>query len=426
MKYHPDGPAVMLGDSTSFFPAQLSVWWRSKGIDVFLITHRQDNDSASLDGSRVVRSRDYETRLNRAVSGRLMNPVLSRMERLVPYFKARFQRVTGITADTELWLPYFAEYVTAAWPVVRAARAQRPRFVFGHEVTTYGLPTALCRGVPRIIFPWGGDVFTYAESSPFHFALTSFCLRTVDLIVPSSTTAARHISERFKVSPAKVKAVSWGVDRAKFKRAEGEERSRLCAKWQIDPHATIVLNPRRFRPDWGAFVALKAFIKVALENPNTHFILFGGRHTEQFTSKARAEISERGLLARFTILEGDAPIDLCAELMSISDVLVSLLGRGDMRSASVLQAAAAGAAPIIADNPEYREMQQAGFRALFVPPASAEDLIAALQVYLNDPIKARGFVADNDLYFAKHEDHATQMDHLLNLIEEVCERYRHR
>ena len=419
MKYHANGPAVMLGDSTSFFPAQLASCWRSRGIDVVMVTHRYDAEPALADGTPVVKSRDYETRVTRGVTGRMMSPVLTRAERLVPRFKDRFTRITGVSADTELWLPYFAEYVTVAWPTVRAVRAQHPRFVFGHEVISYGLATALCRGVPRIIFPWGGDVFTYAESSPFHFALTKFCLRAIDLIVPSSTTAARHISERFKVSPEKVKAVSWGVDRKKFQKAEGEERRRICAKWKIDPEATIILNPRRFRPDWGAFVSLEAFLKIASEYPRTHFILFGGLGTQKFTDEARTKIADRGLSSRFTILEGEASLDVCAELMSVSDVFVSLLGRGDMRSASVLQAAASGAAPIIADNPEYREMEKMGFQALFVAPGNVEEVIAAIRVYLDDPDRLKR----NDEYLARYEDYETQMTRMLELIESVCERY---
>jgi len=423
MKYHADGPAVMLGESTSFFPSQLATYWRSKGIKVVLVSHGPQALNALSDGTPVVHSREYETRTTRSVTARVMNPMLWRMERLMPRFKRRFTEVTGVSADTELWLPYLAEYVAAAWPTVRAARAQRPRFVFGHEVTTYGLPTALCRGVPRIIFPWGGDIFTYAESSPFHFALTKFCLRSVDLIVPSSTTAARHICARFKISPAKVKPVSWGVDRRKFKRADDQQRPALCTKWKIDPTATITLNPRRFRPDWGAFVSLDAFFQVALENLKTHFVLFGGHQTEKFTEQARMEVARRDLSSRFTILEGEASLDTCAELMSISDVFVSLLGRGDMRSASVLQAAAAGAAPIISDNDEYREMQKMGFEGLFVAPDSVEQVVEALRTYINDPAKTRGVVAQNDRYIQQHEDYSTQMDRMLELIEELCTLY---
>lgn len=426
MKYHADGPAVMLGESTSFFPALLAAYWRSKGINVVLVTHGRDALPTLPDGTPVVSGREYETRMTRAATRHVTNPLLWRLERLMPRFKERFTRVTGVSADTELWLPYLADYVAAAWPTVRAARAQRPRFVFGHEVTTYGLPTALCRGVPRIIFPWGGDVFTYAESSPFHLALTRFCLRSVDLILPSSTTAARHICERFKVSPDKVQAISWGVDRNKFRRAEGDDRRALCAKWNIDPAKTIVVNPRRFRPDWGAFVALEAFIETAAENPDTHFILFAGRNTEEFTRTARQNISARDLGSQFTVLEGEASLEVCAELMSISDVFVSLLGRGDMRSATVLQAAAAGAAPVVSDNAEYREMERIGFRASFVMPDSVAEVAGALRAYINDPAKTREVVARNDEYLAAHEDYSRQMDKMLGLIDQLCARYGER
>ena len=258
---------------------------------------------------------------------------------------------------------------------------------------------------------------------PFHFALTSFSLKEVDLIVPSSTMAAQHISERFKISPEKVTAVSWGVDRKKFRRVEGEQRRSVRAKWNIKTEATVVLNPRRFRPDWGAFVSLDAFLQIASENSETHFILFGGRNTETFTKQAQDKISEKGLSDRFTILEGEASLDVCAELMSVSDVMVSLLGRGDMRSASVLQAAAAGAAPIISDNSEYREMERLGFKALFVAPGSVEEVVNALRSYLNDAQRAQEFVVQNDEYLTKHEDYSRQMDKMLNLIEAVCERY---
>jgi glycosyltransferase involved in cell wall biosynthesis len=392
-------------------------------MEVVLVTHRRDAPPTLPDGTRIVRSSEYETPWTRRVTRRLLNPILHRLERTVPRFKQRFTRITGVSADTELWLPYFADFVTTAWPAMRAAKAQRPRFVFGHEVTTYGLATALCFGVPRIIFPWGGDVMTYCESSPFHFAMTKFALRHVDLIIPTSTTAARHICQRFGVAPEKVRAVSWGVDGNIFKRADAEQRKVICSRWNIDPRATTILNPRRFRPVWGAFVALEAFIRVATENPLTHFILFGGKGTEEFTREARTRLEETGLSSRFTVLEGDAPLDVCAELMSVSDVFVSLLARGDMRSLSVLQAAASGGVPVVSHNPEFREMEKLGFRALFVRPESVEDLVLALRLYLLNPEKAKETAAANQRYLAEHEDYDKQMDKLLNLIDGVCASY---
>lgn len=426
MKYNADGPAVMLGESTSLFPKQLAAYWRSKGLDVVLVTQGPQPFPALPDGTRVVSSREHESRATRAVTRRIIYPALAHLERLVPRFRDRFTRITGVSGDSELRLPFFAEYISSAWPTYRAAKALQPRFVFGHEVTTYGLPTALCRGVPRIVFPWGGDVFTYAESSPFHFALTRFCLQAVDLIVPSSTTAARHICSRFKVAPEKVIPVSWGVDRTRFKRAEGNKRREICARWKIDPGATVVLNPRRFRPAWGAFVALEAFMRLADECPQTHFILFGGLSTESLMETARSRLEREGLLSRFTLLWGNAPLEVCAELMSVSDVFVSLLGRGDMRSASVVQAAAAGGVPVITDLPEYREMERLGFSALFVRPDDVDDVLSALRLCLDRPEQVADFAARNQAYISEHENHKKQMDRLLNLIDNVCSDYDNR
>ncbi len=424
MRQKGDGPAVMLCEPSSIFPAHLAAYWRATGMDVVLVTHRQDAQSSLPDGTPIVRSSEHESTWSRRVRRRLMNPVLYRLERTVPRFKQRFTRITGTPADSELRMPFFAEFVASAWPTAQAAQALRPRFVFGHEVTTYGLSTALVRGVPKIIFPWGGDVLSYAESSPFHFALTKYALRAVDMIVPSSTIAAQHIRQRFGVRSEKVQPVSWGVDRQTFKKADAAQRRVICAKWNINPQATVILNPRRFRPDWGAFVALDAFIQLALEHPLTHFVLFGGLNTEKFTNEARARIQEQGLSSRFTLLEGFAPSSDCLDLMSISDVFVSLLGRCDMRSISVLQATAAGAVPVIAEHSEYREMECSGFAALFVQPDSVEDTVRALRFCVQNPEKMREMRASNDRYLARFEDHSTQMNNLLNLIEEVCARYR--
>ena len=425
MRQNGNGPAVMLCEPSSVFPAHLAAYWRAAGMDVVLVTHRQDAQSSLADGTPIVRSSEHESTWSRRIRRRLMSPVLYRLEGTVPRFKQRFTRITGAPADSELRMPYFAEYVASAWPTAKAAQALRPRFVFGHEVTTYGLPTALCKGVPKIIFPWGGDVLSYAESSPFHFALTKYALRAVDMIVPSSTMAAKHIRERFGVRSEKVRPVSWGVDRQKFKRADAVQRRAICARWNINPEAMVILNPRRFRPVWGGFVALDAFIQLALENLLTHFVLFGGADTEKFTNEARAKIQDHGLSSRFTLLEGFAPSSACIELMSISDVFVSLLGRFDMRSISVLQATAAGAVPVIAEHPEYREMEGSGFAALFVQPDSVADTVRALRFCVQNPEKMCEIRARNDRYLAQFEDHSTQMNKLLNLIEEVCARYRY-
>jgi len=266
-------------------------------------------------------------------------------------------------------------------------------------------------------------VFTYAESSPFQFAVAKLALNLVDLILPSSSTAAHHICERFGISSRKVQPVSWGVDRERFKRAEGESRQAIRRKWGIEPGALVFLNVRRFRPAWGGFVALEAFMRLASEHPSSHFILLAGQSTEDSIRQARERLQESGLLSRFTLLEGHTPLEVCAELMSISDAFTSLLGRGDMRSSSVLQAAAAGGIPIVSDTPEYREMEGLGFAGLFVRPDSVEEVLDALRFVARNPESAGPILARNNVYITEHEDYTKQMGKMLGLINEVCSKY---
>src|SRR6266540_2809928 len=104
MRDKGDGPAVMLGNSASIFPAQLAAYWRSKGIQVVLVTHERDAPPSLPDGTPVVRTCEYETRLMRSFTHRVLKPILHRMERVAPRFKQRFSRATGMGPDTELWM----------------------------------------------------------------------------------------------------------------------------------------------------------------------------------------------------------------------------------------------------------------------------------------------------------------------------------
>jgi hypothetical protein len=78
-------------------------------MEVVVITHGANAASSLPDGTPVVHSKKYETRTTRVLNGQVLSPLLSQMERLVPHFKSRFTRVTGVSNDTELWLPSFAE-----------------------------------------------------------------------------------------------------------------------------------------------------------------------------------------------------------------------------------------------------------------------------------------------------------------------------
>ena len=417
-----NGPAVILADATSVFPAVLAQHWRSRGLEVIVVSRDVSQDTRLADGTPVVSSLPFEGRALWKVR-QWLGPLLQRFESsVVKAFKRRFRARTGKDEPT----PYecrFVNHYFATLPLASAVRAQRPRFVFGQEVAAYGLPTVLCRRIPKILFPWGGDVFNAAESSPFLSGLIRCALRRADLIVPSSFTAAEHIAKRFQVPADKVQPISWGVDLQRFRKADPERRRQICAQWGIDPAATVCLNARRFQPDWGCFTALEAFLRVAASSPKAHFVLLGGAGVEDNVRAARAKVEQAGFAPRFTLIGHDLPLAACSDFMSISDIFLSLMGRGDMRSSSVLQAAAAGGYPIIADAPEYRAMERLGFEATFVNQYHAEEVARAVSDCLLRPERRLSAVAHNQKYLSRYEDKDVQMDRILERIDAVCERY---
>jgi glycosyltransferase involved in cell wall biosynthesis len=391
-------------------------------MDVVIVTHSWEGEKSLSDGTRILSSAERETPPMRGVL-KLLRVILRWIEKAVLKLgKARYRKAMGL-GEKKDYHPSFVDPLVNGISIARFVRSLHPRFVFGQEVFAYGFATVLCRGFPQMIMPWGGDIYRYAETSFIAFAMVKYALQQADLICPSSVVAARHIWERYRVPEAKIHAVSWGVDRNMFRRANEDQRKRICKRFGIDPRAMIFMNVRRFQPAWGCDTALEAFIQFAQENPSSHFVMLGGAGSASLVHAAHKQLVERGLEHRFTLFEDDIPLADCAELMSVSDVFVSLARTRDMRSASVLQAASAGGGAILGEQAEYREMERLGFRALFVNPEDTDSVLNALRLYASDAELWGKTVAQNQEYLAEYEDHHQQMARLLNLIDEVCQSY---
>lgn len=415
------GPAVILSTADSIFPAILATAWKKRGLDVVVVSCGERGRWLPTD-VHVIRSGQLDNFLLRW-AWRAVRPILSPCERMLARLgRRRFRRVTGKLAP-DPWEWQVLQPSLAARSLANTVLSLRPRFVFGQEAAAYGLATGFCHGVPRILFPWGSDVFNTAESWPAAYWMIRHALHSVDLVVPSSVFAARHIVERFGLPEANVKAVSWGIDLAESWRAAQTERVRICAKWNIAPEAVIVQNCRRFMPHWGCYAALEAFLRLANDDEQSHFVMLGGRGPLDLINEARQRVSAAGMCNRFTFVDRELGLDEFHELASVSDVFLSLVARGDMRSSSVLQLAAAGAAPVIGDVPEYRLMASQGFSALFPKTDDVDEIVDAVRRYVRSPELRAETSMRNAAYLRVHEDREVQMDALLSLIDGVCGRY---
>ena len=123
-----------------------------------------------------------------------------------------------------------------------------------------------------------------------------------------------------------------------------------------------------------------------------------------------------------TFFDGEIPLADCAELMSVADIFTSVVRKQDIGSSAVLQAAAAGGAPILSEHSEYREMVNLGFRAQFVDINDEDTIIAAMRTYVEDESLRRSTADCNQQYISQYEDYERQMTKLLELIDQASRR----
>ncbi len=415
-----DGPAVLIGPINTIWLNELASRWRSSGIPTVAVTYKRHGLHSLPDGTPVLSSFEHESSWNKRQLS-VLNLILRQIERVAHIVeKKRYSRVM-VPAGRNDYLS-LAEPIVTGISISRFVRNLKPRFIYGHEVSTYGLATALCRGFPRVLQPWGGDIHERADASSFMNAIVKYSLRHVDLVCSSSITAIRYVIDHFGVSPNHAYVVSWGVDRRMFYRADDEKRQIICAKYGIDPAAMIFMNVRRFRPPWGCDIVLNAFIRFVSEWPRSHFILLGGANSEPYVLEARKRLVGTPLEKRFTFFNGEIPLADCAELMSVADVFTSMVRKQDITSWAVVQAAACGGAPILSDHSEYREMVRLGFKALFVDINNEDTIITAMHNYAEDE-SLRRFTADcNQQYISRYKDYEHEMTKLLELIDQAGRR----
>jgi glycosyltransferase involved in cell wall biosynthesis len=411
----PDRPAVIIGNPGSIFPRHLAALWRSFGLDTRIVTRHWSGERVLPDGTPILASAEAESPSQRRAYhalGRLLGALESRLQ---SWQRRRFRAAMG--SETH-YTPLASPTIVDALSIARFTRALCPRLVCGQEVFAYGLATSLSRGCPRLVMPWGGDVYMYAETTSLAFALVKYALRHVDLVVAGSPLAARHIQDRFAVPPDHLHCGGlWALDRDRFRRATPDENLRIRSRYGIRLDDLVVMNVRRFFPAWGSDVAFRAFVRFAQEWPAAHFVLLGGVGTESLVAQARATLQKEGLASRFTLFDGDLPLAECAALMSIADICVSLMREIDMRPlASILEAACAGGAPVIGDQPEYRAMETLGFSAIFVSPDDSDAAVAALRRYAADASLRRSVAEHNDRYLREQEDGVAQARDLLRRV----------
>lgn len=264
--------------------------------------------------------------------------------------------------------------------------------------------------------PFGQDIYNIGICTPLHKLIIQFALSHVSLVVPGSRSAVAYIRDTYSIAEDRVQFHSWGVDLDRFKPRSMANISGENDDTIRNPKIDTVINIRRFRPAWGCYRALEAFLILARLTTDTHFIILGDADSIEYINHAKQRIDHERLTSRFTIFENGISIDKFADLLATSKIAVSLMDEPDMRSLSILQAIASGAFPVLSNQPEYRLMEDSGLKAEFVEWNADPDLIAKLILRkLNDP-ELPSLIQQNLSFMRKNEDASKNFDMLIDEI----------
>lgn len=393
----------LIANPSSIFPIECAKYFQKNGLNVKIIT--RFSSQSEIDSIPIISSYEHEGRILRSVLT-FVEPLLFRLERIITrnYSSNQYKIAMG---SEQFWKPSFVHAIIWGFSISSFIKKNPPYFVYGQEAFSYGFATALCTNIPRFLWPWGGDIYLCAKTSFISKFLISYSLKNVDIITLSSISAKKYIVENFNVDKNKAYEFIWATGLTKiYEHKEFFSRSKLLKELNIPEGSKVIMNVRRFRPLWGAQIALESFIQLAIKYKNLYFIFIGGEGTEAEMENAIQRVIKNGLEDRFRFNIGQVSIDKVSRLMLLSDIYVSLMkiDQGDMRSSSIIQASAAGSVPVLSDQLEYREMQKLGFQALFIDPDDISGVIAACEKYLFDFEFVKETRDKNYLFIEKYQN----------------------
>lgn len=410
------GPLALIGNPNSIFVRSMARHWHERGVKVVIVTaHHWTGPDFNEDGVRVIaaeRGLHHDVRAALDVVVPLVTSLESELHR------TRRDRVANALGSWEAGSepPSLMPPIIDGVAIAAAVRRLEPVGVLGHEAFAYGIATALCTDVRRVLFAWGGDVLQFCNTSETAAAMMKSVLNQVTYVLAGSESVQRRVIDQFQVPASRAVQISLGVNRQQFSVPTADHASAIRRRYGIPVDAPVALNVRRFRSFWGSEVALDALLGLAATHSNLHVLFLGGAGTESAMTEARQRAAATGVGARFIGIDGDAPTELVADLMSISDVFLSLTQREEPLSLSVLQASACGSIGVVSDQATYRSALGDGLQAVLVDPASAIDVATHAERLLADRRSRLRMRSLNERYIHDHHDECAHMQRILRLI----------
>lgn len=251
----------------------------------------------------------------------------------------------------------------------RALRSIQPDLVHGHYLVGHGWQATLSGFHPRVVTPWGSDLFVDPKESARARLWNRVTLRSADLVTVNSA----HMRDSAVAAGARadrVHEIQFGVDVDLFKPGDIDRDLRPRLRLGDGP---LVFSMRALRPIYRHETIVRALAAV----PGATLVMTGRNAEPEYRRQIERAVQDLGLTDRAVILEDISDGDLRA-LLRAAAVVVSIPAT-DGTPGSVLEALASGCPTIVSDLPTLREILGAAHRDLLVRGGDADDVAAAMR-----------------------------------------------
>lgn len=142
--------------------------------------------------------------------------------------------------------------------------------VHAHYLLPYGWWAARAGRHPLVMSPWSRDVFVDANERRRGRSRAVEAIRASDFLVVNSQ-ANERASIALGADPARIREIIWYSELDRFAPGKGDPELRAGRGWPAD--ALVVLSLRNYRPYTNLDVVLRAFARVAREEPRARLVL---------------------------------------------------------------------------------------------------------------------------------------------------------
>jgi glycosyltransferase involved in cell wall biosynthesis len=241
----------------------------------------------------------------------------------------------------------------AAIPATRALwRALKPDLTVAYRVTNYGVLAAVC-GLHPLTMAAQGQYIAFPPTSAVKRALARYALSRADLIMSWGSHMTRNMA-KLGCDLSKVRTIAYGIDTNLFRPDPDRKRPNTPPR---------LLTTRKMRSDYYPEVIVRALPEVVKRFPDVRLTALGeGPERDRIR-----RLSEKLGVAGNLDLPGRVSLQRLIELLQGCDVYVSSVPT-DGVSASLLEAMACGAWPVVTDNEANR---------LWIRPGVTGDLVSA-------------------------------------------------